>query len=327
MTHKPQAKMPLLPSNYSPPIFFRNGHLSTIHAGLLRRVDAPHQERERLELSDGDFLDLDWSRAKMPGRKLVLLLHGLEGDAQRPYITGSAKLFTQNGHDCCALNLRGCSGSPNRLYASYHSGSTRDLREVLDHILETTDYDQIYLKGFSLGGNLLLKYLGEEGELPKQLKGAVAVSVPCDLKSSCQRLHSPENFLYHQRFKRHLLAKLRQKQALFPDRISAEELLKIKTLRDFDEIYTSRAHHFEDALDYYQKCSSLGFLPGISLPCLLINARNDSFLGPECFPMEAAQNNPKLFLETPAHGGHVGFWGKNNITYTEKRALEFFGSL
>lgn len=319
--------MPLVPSNYHPPLFFRNGHLSTIHAGLLRRVDAPLQQRERLELGDGDFLDLDWSRTQGPTQKLVLLLHGLEGDAQRPYITGSAKLLTQHGYDCCALNLRGCSGTPNRTYGSYHSGATEDLREVLRHILNTTDHDQIYLKGFSLGGNLVLKYLGEDGQLPKQLKGAVAVSVPCDLKVSCLRLHSLENFLYHQRFKRHLLAKLRQKQAQFPDRISASELNKIRSLRDFDETYTSRAHHFGDALDYYEKCSSLQFLKGISLPSLLINARNDSFLGPGCYPLEEARANPNLHLETPAHGGHVGFWGKNNVTYTEKRALEFFDSL
>ena len=323
--------------DYMPPRWLRNAHLQSVLGTSawrrrrgVRALAATGARTTSHIVDGGGGVRLHGLHSAVPGvtaRGLVLLLHGLEGDAQRPYITGSARLLTLNGHDCCALNLRGCSGSPNRLYESYHSGATRDLKEVLDHILQTTDYDQIHLKGFSLGGNLLLKFLGEEGELPKQLKGAVAVSVPCDLKSSCQRLHSPENFLYHQRFKRHLLAKLRQKQALFPDRISAEELLKIKTLRDFDEIYTSRAHHFEDALDYYQKCSSLGFLPDISLPCLLINAKNDSFLGPECFPMEAAQNNPKLFLETPAHGGHVGFWGKNNITYTEKRALEFFGSL
>src|SRR5690606_8000165 len=179
--HK-KPKMPLIASTYDPPLFFRNGHLSTIYAGILRRVDPPARTRERIALGDGDFLDLDWYGEKDPGRKLIVLLHGLEGDAGRPYITGSAKLLVEHGFHCCALNLRGCSGEPNRLFRAYHSGATEDLREVLLHILNTTDYDRIYLKGFSLGGNLVLKYLGEQPQLPKQIRAAVAVSVPCDLK-------------------------------------------------------------------------------------------------------------------------------------------------
>lgn len=319
--------MPLIPSQYHPPPLYRNGHFSTIHAGLFRKVEAPPQHRERLLLEDGDFLDLDWSHSGGPTRKLVLLLHGLEGDAQRPYITGSAKLLTQNGHDCCAINLRGCSGEPNLLFRSYHSGASQDLAEVLGHLLATTPYDRIFLKGFSLGGNLVLKYLGEGRKIPKQIKGAMAVSVPCDLKGSSEQLHRIGNFPYHHRFKKHLLAKLRQKQALFPDLLSAGDLGSIKSLRDFDEIYTSRAHRFRDALDYYEKCSSLPLLPLIEVPTLIVNAGNDSFLGPGSYPLEAAKNNPRLHLEIPAYGGHVGFWGRNNVTYTEKRALEFFKSL
>src|SRR5690606_6528666 len=205
-------------------------------------------------------------------------------DATRPYITGSANLLLQNGFHCCALNLRGCSGEPNRLFRSYHSGATEDLREVLLHILNTTDYDRIYLKGFSLGGNLVLKYLGEQPQLPKQIRAAVAVSVPCDLNSSSKELHSLENFLYHQRFKKQLLAKLRQKQSQFPELMPEGNFKKIRKLRDFDDIYTSRAHQFRDALDYYEKCSSLPLLPQIRVPSLIINARNDSFLGPGCYP-------------------------------------------
>lgn len=319
--------MPLIASTYDPPLFFKSGHLSTVYAGILRRVDPPARCRERIFLSDGDFLDLDWSRGERPSRKLVVLLHGLEGDSARPYITGSAKLLLQSGHHCCALNLRGCSGQPNQLFRSYHSGATEDLGEVLQHILGTTDYDRIYLKGFSLGGNLILKYLGEGQQLPKEIKGAVAISVPCDLHSSSKQLHRLENFLYHQRFKKHLLAKLRQKQGLFPELMPDSEFKKIRKLKDFDDIYTSRAHQFRDALDYYEKCSSLPLLPHIKVPCLIINARNDSFLGPSCYPWAEAGDNPRLFLEVPAFGGHVGFWGKGNITYSEERALEFLESL
>ncbi|MBW8242371.1 alpha/beta fold hydrolase [Muricauda oceani] len=319
--------MPQLTSNYLPPFLFRSGHFATIYSGIVRSVNGVVQKRERMVLSDGDFLDLDWSDSPTPTQKLVILLHGLEGDALRPYITGSAKILNQNGYDTCAVNYRGCSGEPNITYRSYHSGATEDLIEVVDHILNTRNYTEIYLKGFSLGGNLLLKYLGEGNNVPKQLKGAVAVSVPCNLHDSCKQLLSPKNILYAIRFKGNLLEKLRQKQQLFPNKITDSDIKKIKTLKDFDDIYTSRAHGFKDALDYYQKSSSLQFLPTIQVPSLIINAKNDSFLGKECYPFTATENNPSLYLETPTFGGHVGFWGKNNITYTEKRALDFFDSL
>lgn len=319
--------MPLVNSNYTPPFLFRNGHFATIYSGIIRSVNGVVQKRERLNLSDGDFLDLDWSDSQNPTQKLVVLLHGLEGDAQRPYITGSAKILNQNGYDACAVNYRGCSGEPNTMYRSYHSGATEDLIEVLNHILNTRNYSEIYLKGFSLGGNLLLKYLGEGNDVPKELKGAVAVSVPCNLHDSCKQLLSTKNMMYAIRFKGNLLGKLKKKQQLFPEKISDNDIKKIKTLKDFDDIYTSKAHNFKDALDYYEKSSSLQFLPSINVPSLIINAKDDSFLGPECYPVKETDNNDKLYLETPSYGGHVGFWGKNNITYTEKRALDFFDSI
>ncbi|MBO6532000.1 alpha/beta fold hydrolase [Allomuricauda sp.] len=319
--------MPQLNSDYTPPLLFKNGHFATIYSGIIRSVNGVVQKRERITLSDGDFLDLDWSDSVTPTQKLVILLHGLEGDAQRPYITGSAKILNQNGYDTCAVNYRGCSGEPNVKYRSYHSGATEDLIEVLNHILNTKNYSEIYLKGFSLGGNLLLKYLGEGNDVPKEIKGAVAVSVPCNLHDSCKQLLSIKNIMYAIKFKGNLLGKLRQKQHMFPDKISDNDIKSIKTLKDFDDIYTSQAHGFEDALDYYKKSSSLQFLPHIQVPSLIINAKDDSFLGPECYPIKETDRNNKLFLEMPSYGGHVGFWGKNNITYTEKRALAFFDSI
>lgn len=319
--------MPKVASNYDPPLFFKNGHFATIYSGIIRSVNGVVQKRERLQLSDGDFLDLDWSDSVVPSDKLVILLHGLEGDGQRPYISGSAKILNQNGYDACAVNYRGCSGEPNTKYRSYHSGATEDLIEVIEHILNTRDYKELYLKGFSLGGNLLLKYLGEGNTIPKEMRGAVAVSVPCSLHSSCEQLLSAKNVLYAQRFKKNLLDKLRQKQQMFPDKISDNDIKQIKTLKDFDDVYTSKAHHFDDALDYYEKCSSKQFLPGVAVPSLIINALDDSFLGPACYPYMETDKNPYLYLETPKYGGHVGFWGKNNITYTEKKAVDFFNTL
>ncbi|WP_394748312.1 YheT family hydrolase [Spongiimicrobium salis] len=316
--------MPLIPSPYNPPFLFKNGHFSTIYAGVFRKVEGIDQQRERIDLPDGDFLDLDWSYAQTKTDKVVLLIHGLEGNAQRPYITGSAKAFNLNGYDVCAINLRSCSGSTNLLFRSYHSGATEDLIAVLHHILEKYAYTSLYLKGFSLGGNLVLKYLGEGNAVPAMIKGAVAVSVPCDLHSSLIQLLMPKNLIYARRFKKHLLQKLRAKQILFPDQISDKDILKVKTLKDFDDIYTSKAHGFKDGLDYYTQCSSLQFLEHITVPTLILNAKNDSFLGPSCYPIEKAEKNPNLHLEIPLYGGHVGFHVKNNASYTEKRAINFF---
>ncbi len=316
--------MPLVHSEYNPPFWQKSGHLSTIYAGLLRKVPEVIQERERITLTDGDFLDLDWTYSNSEKRTLVIVLHGLEGSAQRPYITGSAKVFLSAGWDTCAVNFRGCSGSPNTRFRSYHSGATEDLVEIVEHVISLNRYDTIFIKGFSLGGNLTLKYLGEGNPIPKQIKAAVAISVPCDLTDSCEMLMSPKNVLYAKRFKKHLLAKLRQKQEMFPDLVVEKDIRHIITLKDFDNFYTSKAHNFMDANDYYQKCSARQFLPNIQIPALLINAQNDSFLGEHCFPFFEAENSKSFFLETPKYGGHVGFWGPKNITYTERRALAFF---
>jgi len=210
------------------------------------------------------------------------------------------------------------------LFRSYHSGATEDLDAVVQYILTNKEHDEIYFKGISLGGNMAMKYLGEGRAVPKEIKAAVGISVPCDLHSSLKELLKLKNYPYSKRFKKHLLDKLKLKLPLFPDKISKSDIKNIQTLKDFDDIYTSRAHGFKNALDYYEKCSCLQFLPNIKVPSLIINARNDSFFGPECYPFKEAEENSNLYLETPKYGGHVGFHGKNDKTYSEKRAINFF---
>ena len=315
--------MPIVESQYKAPYLFKNGFISTVYSGLVRRVNEISQKRERIVLSDGDFLDLDWSYAKNVTRKIIILLHGLEGNAQRPYITGTAKLFNKNNIDAVAVNFRGCSGEPNLKYRSYHSGATEDLKDVIQHILEHKNYSNIYIKGISLGANLMLKYLGEEKFIPKEIKAGIAVSVPCHLYGSCQELHTLKNKPYHDRFRSHLISRLKLKQKQHPDILKLEDIKSIKTLIDFDNVYTSKAHGFKDALDYYTKSSSLQFLPSIKTPTLILNALNDSFLSSECYPIRASKNNDYLFLEMPKHGGHSGFILSGNFYYNEKRALEF----
>jgi hypothetical protein len=315
--------MPILESTYKPPFQFKNGFIATVYSGLVRKIKGLEQQRERIETRDGDFLDLDWSYAESKSDAVIILLHGLEGHAQRPYITGVAKLFNHHGVDAVGVNFRGCSGEGNRFYHSYHSGATDDLDDVVKHCIEQKGYSKIYIKGISLGGNITLKYLGEGREIPTQIKSAIAISVPVHLNGSAKELHKPKNKAFAIRFKKHLVDKLKVKTIQFPENINITEINSIKTLRDFDEVYTSKAHGFNDALDYYEKSSSLQFLKNITVPTLIINALNDSFLSSECFPVKEAKHNANLYLEMPKFGGHVGFIQKNNIYYNEQRALEF----
>ncbi len=315
--------MPVIKSTYKPSFFLRNGFISTVYSGLVRNVSNVVQHRERITLSDGDFLDLDWSYTNQKTSKLSIILHGLEGDAQRPYMLGAAKVFNNHDIDAVCINFRGCSGEDNLKFRSYHSGETRDLHDVIAHVLNSKKYSEIYLNGFSLGGNVVLKYLGEGNVVPIEIKAAVAISVPCFLEGSAKELHTFKNKPYAIRFLRHLLQRLRLKQPHFPDKISKQEISTIKTLKDFDDIYTAKAHGFKDALDYYDKSSCLQFLPNIKIPTLIINALNDSFLSPECYPIEEAESNSNLYLEMPKYGGHVGFYSFNNVYYNEQRALEF----
>lgn len=294
---------------------------------MFRRVSPVAQTRERLELEDGDFLDLDWSDSFFgTSKKVLVILHGLEGNAQRPYILGLARYFNQNGWDVAALNFRGCSGEINRLYKSYNAGASADLQLVLSHIISKNRYNNLALTGFSLGGNLMLKYLGEGNLLPTQLKAAVAISAPCDLHGSLKKLEEPKNRIYSGRFVKKLKQQLYLREKHFPENLQKQQISACKNLFSIDDLYTSRAHGFENALDYYQKSSALSFIPNITTPTLLINAKNDNFLSASSSPTDSAEKNPNFYLEISDHGGHVGFLQNKKQTYTEERALEFIES-
>lgn len=315
--------MPIISSDYNPPFLFKNGHFSTIYPNLLRKIDDVLQKRERVELPDGDFIDLDWSYTKQKTDKLAILIHGLEGNAQRQYILGLARLLNSEGYDCASVNLRNCSGEVNRLYKSYNAGVSDDLAEIIEHIIRTYQYQDISICGFSLGGNITLKYLGEGRNVPSQVKSAVAVSVPCDLYDSLTEINKPKNIIYQKRFIRHLKVKLLERQSVFPDQISKSAIHSCNSLIEIDNLYTSIAHGYKNAMDYYAKCSSKPFLFNVMVPTLIINAENDSFLGSSCYPVKEAKQNPLLFLETPKNGGHVGFYLPGAVYYNEQRTLKF----
>ncbi len=320
--------MPIVNSPYIAFGPFKNAHFSTIYSAKIRRVTGVLQDRVRLELPDGDFVDIDWSYAcsslsRKRAPQIALLIHGLEGDAQRPYMLGMAKLLVKHGYDVAALNFRGCSGTQNLKYRSYHSGDTGDIRYVVNH-LSGLGYKSIYLYGVSLGGNALLKYLGENNAIPNEVKVASCIGVPIDLKASLEQLEKKENIVYRTSFLVHLRAKYRMKMKRFPQLMTRKDYHKINSLKTFDDLYTAPAHGFENALDYYTEASSYQYLSMIKIPTLILNAKNDSFLHGDCYPTQQATTNKHLFLEMPSHGGHVGFYKSGGFYYNEVRSLDFF---
>jgi predicted alpha/beta-fold hydrolase len=318
--------MPHIKSNFTPSFIFKNGHFSTIYSAKIRPIPTLLQKRERITLWDGDFIDLDWSYSEKQNNKVAILLHGLEGNAQRTYIKGAGAVLVKNGWDVAAVNYRGCGGELNLKYQSYNAGKTDDLNAVINFILNKDSYQEISLIGFSLGGNLLLKYLGERNAIPKQIKKAIAVSSPLSLKGSLEALLKSENWVYRASFIIDMKKKYKAKMLQFPDNMNQDKLNKIKTLLDFDEIYTAPAHGFKNAFDYYRQNSCLQFLPNISIPVLLLNSKNDSFLSTDCYPYKFAETSKNFYLETPLYGGHVGFHISNKLYYSEQRTLEFLNN-
>jgi uncharacterized protein len=310
--------------NYRPPFFLFNPHLETIFPSQFRKIKLPPYHRERIETPDNDFLDLDWLTQN--SKKLVIISHGLEGDTTRPYIKGMAKALFNEGYDVLTWNYRGCSGEINKAVRFYHSGATDDLATVVDYA-DKKSYEEINLVGFSLGGNMTLKYLGEDRPRPEKIRKTVAFSVPLDLHKSCIKISQPENWIYSRRFLRSLKKKVLSKSRIMKE-IDASGLKNIKTLHQFDNYFTGPIHGFKDALDYYTQSSAIKFVADIKIPTLIVNAKNDPFLSPECYPDELLKDHPFVQFESPAHGGHVGFaqFAKNGLYWSEERAIKFLGA-
>lgn len=311
-------------NSYTPPFLLFNKHLETIYPSLIRKVNGVTYERERINTPDDDFLDLDWLRQN--SRKLIILSHGLEGNSQRSYIKGMASIFFQHGYDVLAWNYRGCSEEMNRKIRFYHSGATDDLDLVVKHSA-SMGYAEINLIGFSLGGNLTLKYMGEKSSaLHPLIKKAIAFSVPLNLHTSCIEISKSSNWMYNQRFLKSLKAKVTNKAKQMGE-IKTGPLSSIKSLLEFDDHYTAPIHGFKDAIDYYQQCSAIRYIESINRPVLIVNALNDPFLSKDCYP-DHLRDHPYLKFEYPDRGGHVGFalFNQNGIYWSELRALQFIRS-
>lgn len=315
--------MPLGEVTYTVPFWYGNAHIQTMVPSLFRRVPIEKPGRTRFELGDGDFVDFDLYNTG--SSHLVILSHGLEGSSHRAYILGMVKTLTVHGFDCLAWNFRGCSGEINRLERWYHSGDVGDLEQLVKYAFQNLGYRSVSLIGFSMGGNITLRFLADSS-WGKKITSAVTFSVPCDLQSSAERLAMPQNRIYMLWFLKSLLPKVREKAKRHPHYLSTVDVRRIRTFYDFDNMVTAPLHGFRDAFDYWTRCSSKPIIEEIRVPTLLVNARNDPFLAPECFPEQQAARSRYVHLETPAHGGHVGFAGvssRESRYWSEQRALEF----
>lgn len=319
--------MPLIRKSSYPgaPFYQFNGHLQTIVPAFRPLKDIPPYERERLELPDGDFLDLDWIDRQ--SKKLVVLSHGLEGNSDRRYIRAMAKTFAGKGWDILAWNCRSCSGEMNRNLRLYNHGEIEDIGSVIAHALRTKNYEEVVLIGFSMGGSISLKYTGVNADvLPDVIKKVIAFSTPVDLGSSVGLLDQRQNAFYRYRFMRSLKAKLTEKDKQYPGVIDLSNFERVQQWTDFDEFFSAPINGYDSAQDFYYKASAIHFMNAINIPTLLVNAKNDPILSPECYPTSFCENHPFIYLEQPKEGGHVGFsLGRNTDSWAEIRALEFVG--
>jgi len=308
---------------YRPPLWLRGGHTQSILPTFFRDVSLDPSAEERLPTGDGDELSLDWHRRGR--RRAVIITHGLEGHKRRHYMLGMARMALAMGWDAVTWNMRSCGDEMNKLARYYHSGSTDDLHRVVSHVL-TQGYESVALVGFSMGGNITLLYLSEQGETADpRLAGGVGISVPCDLAGSAEVLAKPSRRVYMRRFIRDLAKKIRYKSDQFPHLFDPSGVEQIRTFKEFDQRYTAPVHGFDSAEDYWARCSSLPRLRGITTPALLLNARNDPFLSDQCFPESPATLGPAVEVCYPEWGGHVGFMDRNSdgFYWSERRVAAF----
>lgn len=316
-------------SAFAPSRALANAHAQTLYAAFGRWTRGPVLARQRLELPDGDFLDVDVARPAKPaaGEPWALVLHGLEGSSEAPYARGLARSLLARGVEACLLNYRGCSGEENRLPRGYHMGETADVRFALERLLATRAGRPCAVVGFSCGANLTMKLLGELGdEGPRELVAGVAVSPPFELVATSRHLDLPRCYAYRTWLVRSLRRKALAKIAKFPGLADARAIARATTFTEFDREYTARIHGFRDEVDYWERSSGSRYLAGVRRDLLLISALDDPFFPRGYVPHEQVAANPRLTLLAPERGGHVGFVAGSPLAPTwwaEERAAGF----
>ncbi len=317
--------MPRVKSDFKPAWWLRGPNQQTMWSVFFRKPASLDLIPERLELDDGDFLDLVWTGSGTG--KTVLILHGLEGNKDSPYANGMLKALSDSGYHCCLMHFRGCSGEPNRLPRSYHSGETGDLQQVINHINVHHQKEVFAAIGYSLGGNVLLKWLGEKRD-HAALNTAVAVSVPFSLDDAARRMGKGFSRVYE----KHLVSKLQEKYRQKFVKIASPLNVDIDQLNSFylfDDQVTAPLHGFHGVDDYYARSSCGQFLKQITKPTLILHASDDPFMWPDTAPLES-DLSPTVRLEVSEKGGHVGFvsgtWPWKPEYWLEKRILLWLAS-
>lgn len=292
------------------------------------------QVRERVEMSDGDFIDLDWSADVGYGdsatETVVFILHGLCGCSSSPYVLSLQSHLSEHGISSVVMNFRGCSGETNRLAKAYHSGISEDLEEVFSSLHSKYPGKKFNMVGYSLGANVLLKWLGEN-KSREGVVGAVAVSTPFTLAYCSKAMLAGASRIYGRYFVNKLSADFRQKRQDFASSDNHEqsaimsglgELDSINSIWEFDDQITAPLHGFENAEDYYNRCSSIGFVDAISTDTLLIQSLNDPLI-PEAALPQSAKLPGNIELQLSQGGGHVGFISGAGHNWLENRILDF----
>lgn len=312
---------------YAAPVWLPGRHLQTIYPALLPRPALPYR-RERWNTPDGDFIDLDWIDGAA-GAPLVALFHGLEGGSRSHYCVALMKALHARGWHGVVLHFRGCGGEPNRLPRAYHSGDTAEADWTLPRLKAAFPDVPVYAVGVSLGGNLLLKWLGEKGSAARPLVArAAAVSAPLDLMAAGDALDEGFNRFYTRRFLDSLKPKILVKLERHPDLVDPYRIARAATMREFDDAFTAPVHGFRDTDDYWTRASSKPWLSRIEVPTLVLNARNDPFLPARALP-DASAVSASVTLEFPAAGGHAGFCTgpfPGRLTWLPERLLDFFST-
>jgi predicted alpha/beta-fold hydrolase len=306
--------------------------MQTIYPFFLRSLTMPTYRRERLELDDGDFIDIDWLDNSID-RPLVIMFHGLEGGSSSHYARSIMGLFQELGWRGVVVHFRGCSGTPNRLPRAYHAGDSEEIDRILHKVRERNQSlgsnARLYVIGISLGGNALLKWLGEQGKQAcHMIDGAVTVSVPLDLVAAGKALDSGFNRIYTQHFLGTLKKKVLEKLDHFPGLFDAVAVAECATLYQFDNLVTAPLHGFSNTDEYWTLSSSKPWLKYIQVPTLVINARNDPFMPSSALPTQT-DVSCAVSLEFPAQGGHVGFLSSpfpGNLTWLPERIIRYFDS-
>ncbi|MEX2131316.1 MAG: alpha/beta fold hydrolase [Pseudohongiellaceae bacterium] len=320
---------------FQPSVWLPNGHLQTLWRKF-SAVSPLSLLRQRIELADGDFIDLDWSATNeeliKTDKPIVLLVHGLCGSSASGYVRSMQVCLTKFGFPAVALNFRGCSGEPNRLARAYHSGVSEDLQEVFARLQAAYPQKEFALVGYSLGANVTLKWLGESN--PQQVRCAIAVSTPFSLAYCSESMKKGLGKYYGRFFLKRLVSVTEYKKQELRERgrqdqveilESCGDLNRLSSLWDFDDQVTAPLHGFADAEDYYEQCSSNRFLPLISTPTLLIQSLDDPIIPAGALPTGPGLNN-NIHVEISGQGGHVGFISRHDRYWLEHRIIRFIES-